>query len=721
MRKLIYASSIYAAAFSTLVVPGFLFAIPPPGALTALGEPVYRGDMPVRGNGVKTDGTAVQSAGFNAFGVSLLSHIPHSEFPGNSNGSNDCWGYVSPTGREYAIIGNTGGVGFVEVTNPTNPTVLAEIAHPASIWSDMAVYDEYCYVVNENSGGLQVIDLTLIDQGIVSEAPANPTQFTHAHNLYLNTDSGFVYPCGTNTGSGFRAYDLSDPANPTTDPSWVWNSCSAHDLYVTSYDDCPYDGRAGPCEIAFAFCGGGGLVTVDVTDKSNMFTIGSADYPTKRFTHQGYPTEDRRFLFIDDEADETGLGLNSTTYVFNIEDVGNPIYLDSFNNGIRSIDHNLYVRGDYMFAANYTSGLRIFDISDPVNGVEVGFFDTSFFSSVGFSGAWSNYPFLPSGVVLVSDGENGLFVLDVSDTTGCLSDQMCDDHNDCTIGTCAPDATCVQTSLDTGTTCNDGNNCNINGICDATGTCVLTDLNTIPCSDDSPCAGYSCGGSFCVCKQCNAVAAALPEVPDIPKSRYLTITPTNPGVATAIQVVLASLPPPFDVYNGTELWVGPPKAISENGAAVDPIPNFSNFMASPLGCDPHVMDWGSVGEIVIHHPAIVPGAQYIVRITSEACLLAGEPTYSDPLFVKTGKWGDTVSDLTQCPPGPPDGDVIITDVLAIVQRFGSQECSVPKVRADLEPGLLDLQINISDVMTGLNAFAGLPFPFDLLNVPLPCP
>ena len=41
-----------------------------------------------------------------------------------------------------------------------------------------------------------------------------------------------------------------------------------------------------------------------------------------------------------------------------------------------AIDHNLYVKGDTMYQSNYTSGLRVLDITDPVEPEEVGFFDT---------------------------------------------------------------------------------------------------------------------------------------------------------------------------------------------------------------------------------------------------------------------------------------------------------------------------------------------------------
>ena len=37
---------------------------------------------------------------------------------GNPNNGNDCWGFVSPSGREYALMGTSSGTAVVEITNP---------------------------------------------------------------------------------------------------------------------------------------------------------------------------------------------------------------------------------------------------------------------------------------------------------------------------------------------------------------------------------------------------------------------------------------------------------------------------------------------------------------------------------------------------------------------------------------------------------------------------
>ena len=66
-----------------------------------------------------------------------------------------------------------------------------------------------------------------------------------------------------------------------------------------------------------------------------------------------------------------------------------------------------------MYQSNYVSGLRILDVTDPANPVEVGWFDTvpQGENAPGFAGSWSNYPFFESGTILVTSMREGLFLL----------------------------------------------------------------------------------------------------------------------------------------------------------------------------------------------------------------------------------------------------------------------------------------------------------------------
>ena len=116
---------------------------------------------------------------------------------------------------------------------------------------------------------------------------------------------------------------------------------------------------------------------------------------------------------MDDEGDEFADPSGGTrTLVWDVAELDDPVLVKEHRGVARSTDHNLYIRGDRMYQANYTSGLRVLDISVPTSPVELGFFDTYPASNQpGFVGAWSVYPFFPSGTIVVTGIGEGLFVL----------------------------------------------------------------------------------------------------------------------------------------------------------------------------------------------------------------------------------------------------------------------------------------------------------------------
>ncbi|CAG0953982.1 hypothetical protein PHYC_00356 [Phycisphaerales bacterium] len=360
----------------------------------------------------------VALAQFQAQGVELLANLPLSAFnnpaPAPASG-NDCWGYVSPSGREYAIMGLADRMAFVEVTNPSNPVIIAQITRPNSLWGDVKVYAGYAYCSNESSGGIQVINLNNIDAGQVTLVRSVTSNgLTHCHNVALNPDTPFVYLCGSNAGASggaLVAYSLADPSNPVL--AGVWSGPYTHDAQIVSYTSGPYAGR----EIAFCCCEANGVYVVDVTNKSSMFVVGSTTYPGVQYCHQAWLSPDRRYLYVDDELDGPAQGVPSTlTRVIDVQNLAAPTLVSTFpSNASTSTDHNLYTNGRYIYAANYHSGLRVFDtqgLGTPTSPVEVAYFDTyPEDNSTGYDGAWSTYPYFPSGTILISDIDRGLFVV----------------------------------------------------------------------------------------------------------------------------------------------------------------------------------------------------------------------------------------------------------------------------------------------------------------------
>jgi hypothetical protein len=76
--------------------------------------------------------------------------------------------------------------------------------------------------------------------------------------------------------------------------------------------------------------------------------------------------------------------------------------------------HQIYVRGNLLFASWYTEGVKVFDISDPEKPAMIMSFDTSKLTPEfeEFGGAWGLWPYDPRGeYIYVSDMQEGLVVL----------------------------------------------------------------------------------------------------------------------------------------------------------------------------------------------------------------------------------------------------------------------------------------------------------------------
>jgi choice-of-anchor B domain-containing protein len=359
----------------------------------------------------------VQVAGGTAFpaqNVELLSWVSLADFDlGSSMAS--VWGYTSPSGREYAICPLRSGTAFVEVTDPTNPRIVGSISGTTNLWRDAREYQGFVYVGSESGEGVRVIDIRNLDDGLPSLVRTINTPSTgRTHTIEVDRVNGFLYRAG-GLDNGLRIYSLADPGNPQFVASWSLRY--VHEVTVVSYDSGPYAGK----QIAFCCSGfnGGfeetGLEILDVTNKQNIVQLGRIVYPGGQFSHQVWLSKDRKYAYLNDELDEQRNGLPTTTLIFNVENLSNPTLVGSFHNSSPAVGHNLYVRGDFIYEANYTSGLRVFRATNPLAPTEVAWFDTApTLNDNSFNGAWSCYPFFQSGIVLVSDMQRGLFVLRVT-------------------------------------------------------------------------------------------------------------------------------------------------------------------------------------------------------------------------------------------------------------------------------------------------------------------
>ena len=365
---------------------------------------------------------------FDCRDIELLAYLPISMLraPGDARGvrTNDNWGWTDPeTGREYALVGRNDGTSFVDITDPVNPVLVGDLPKTpntprSQLWRDIKTYQNHAFIVADGAGehGMQVFDLARLRD--VANPPAlfepdvlyrgegsNIVESTH--NIMINEDTGFAYLTNRRC-AGMHIIDIHEPLSPTfvgcSDPG------STHDAQCLIYQgpDVRYQGR----EVCLRMSGNQFQIS-DVTDKDNPVELARASHPNPAYMHQGWVTDDHQYFFMDDESDVIAGNVTTTrTLIWDLSDLEDPQLAEEFMGSMPASAHNLYIKGDFTYQANYRYGLHILDTSDPLNPVEVGHFDTSpYQTGPGFSGAWSTYPFFESGTILVTSLQEGLFIL----------------------------------------------------------------------------------------------------------------------------------------------------------------------------------------------------------------------------------------------------------------------------------------------------------------------
>ncbi len=406
-----------------------VFTREPDGSWVPASEPLRPGGGPeaVTSGEVRCDGG--DAAGFSCDGVDLLAFLPASALGGAPGERvSDVWGWTDPeTGREYALVGRTGGAAIIDITDAASPRYVGAVPANPSGARDLKVYADHLFFTGDGAGdhGLVVFDLTR-----VRDAGPDPAEFqpdavydgiASAHNLVLDPESGFAFPVGASgggetCGGGLHMVDVRDPKSPVfagcfTDTEGLIHPGRTHDAQCVVYrgPDDRFQGR----QLCFA-SNETALRIIDVTDKAAPAPIGTATYPGLAYVHQGWLTDDQRYYYLDDELDElVGTAPATRTFIFDVAELDDPILVGSVDGPSGATDHNLYVKGDRMYQANYQAGFRLFDISDPEAPREIAWFDTTPYEGdpPGFVGAWTAYPFFESGTVVVTSMYEGVFLL----------------------------------------------------------------------------------------------------------------------------------------------------------------------------------------------------------------------------------------------------------------------------------------------------------------------
>jgi len=344
---------------------------------------------------------------FSQLNSTLLFHWDDSTIIGSAsydNAYNECWGF-KVNNTEIAVIGSTEGTHFFDVTDPQNSTQVAFVAGAYTgsgvVHRDYHDYQGYLYIVCDegwSTSTLQIVDISNLPNS-VNIVYDSDSLFNTSHNIFIDTATSKLYACASN--SAMDIYSLDIPTLPNLIYSYT-DVGHVHDAYVrndTAYLNCGNDGFR---IVDFHYLDlPGGMAPTELAS----FT----SYPDAGYNHSGWLSDDGTIYAMQDE--NHGYDVK----IINVSDFNNITVLSTLNSGqnAQSMAHNGIIKGNLLYLAYYHDGLRVFDISNPSNPIQVCNYDTYSPSSYNsYKGAWGVYPYLPSGNIIVSDMQSGLYVLD---------------------------------------------------------------------------------------------------------------------------------------------------------------------------------------------------------------------------------------------------------------------------------------------------------------------
>jgi len=340
---------------------------------------------------------------------------------------NSLWGWTDTDGREYAILGSLDSIYFFDVTNPYKIRLCdarAGGAYKGSVVSsrnrEFKTYKNYCYAVADAAyAGLQVYDLKYLPDS-VHKVYDDITLSSNAHSLYIDGTRLYLsWNKRMQNGDNdipVTVLSLKNPEIPTFISDLVapvqdlggGKTLSefeyVHDLFVRN-------------DTAYCCCGYDGMFIYDYKDSIHPHLLQTiANYIDAGYNHSCWLSTDGNLLVFTDETqyarvklyDVSALKASGQRHL-------NEVCLFSSHATEGSIGHNAYMKGKLIYMSYYEDGVVVFDMSDSTNVHEVASYDTYPQNQPGqyhgTIGCWNIYPFFPSGTIIASDMENGLFVL----------------------------------------------------------------------------------------------------------------------------------------------------------------------------------------------------------------------------------------------------------------------------------------------------------------------
>lgn len=347
---------------------------------------------------------------------------------------------------------NCRGAFIYDISNPEAPTLAAHYnPTPNQQFLEAVVIGNRAYFGSGNGGGVHIVDLTNPASpqllGIVNAANGNA--FDSVHEMVVFNQNGqtfLIENLNSFSNKLLKVINVSNPAAPVfvrdinpTEVNWIHAMhLRGNRMYTSGWGNSTTRGRTEIYDISNIAAQAPTLLGF-IEDPNAAVTNGNS-------MHSSWTSEDGKYLYSCREVSNSNGASPGDVRVYNVENPAVPLLVKkiSMNDlGLNAVTpHNPVVLGNLLFVAWYQAGLQVFDLTNPIDPVRVGQYDTfpAVFapteseSSVtdapwdlvcanenlqnslptSFEGNWAVFPFLGQNKILAGDMANGLFILDVT-------------------------------------------------------------------------------------------------------------------------------------------------------------------------------------------------------------------------------------------------------------------------------------------------------------------
>jgi choice-of-anchor B domain-containing protein len=356
------------------------------------------------------------------FGSTLLASIPRDGVAG-------CWGYTAPDGGRYALMGTAKGVLVADLRDPANPRVVDELdgptntAVPGIYWREMRTWGHYAYICSEQTnvrGGVMVLDLAGLPASVRFVGSFVPRDgHLNAHTVDIDPATGLLYlqrytnQPDAGPGTAPLHHDEEEPfGSPGNGSIEIWDlkPDPERPVYVTTFNRNHFvhdmTTRNGRCYVAEGYDSAYSIW--DVSTPAQPALVVRWSVSAGNFAHNIWPSADGTLVATTEEVPK---GVPAKLWTLNGSAAprqrGSLRFLDA-------TPHNAQIEGSRLYLSHYTAGLVVADISNPDAPTVIANRDTSTFTGSDYAGCWGVYKFPGQPLLLGSDIERGLFVVQIT-------------------------------------------------------------------------------------------------------------------------------------------------------------------------------------------------------------------------------------------------------------------------------------------------------------------